>query len=43
MIPTGLIIVALLLALVAEARERGEGLLGYAVAFLAIALLWGRV
>jgi drug/metabolite transporter superfamily protein YnfA len=42
-IPTILIIVGLLLALVDEFRARGQSLTGWAVVFIAIALLWGRL
>ena len=42
-IPTILLIVALVLALVEELRARGESLLGWAVCFIAIALLWGQL
>lgn len=40
-IPTILAAVALILALVDEFRGRGESLTGWAVVFLAIAMLWG--
>ncbi|MFZ0324747.1 MAG: hypothetical protein WAN48_11520 [Actinomycetes bacterium] len=42
-IPTVLIVVALLLAFVDEFRAHGQSLTGWAVVFLSIALLWGRV
>jgi hypothetical protein len=42
-IPTILIIVALILALVDEFRAQGQSLTAWAVVFLAIALLIGRI
>jgi hypothetical protein len=42
-IPTVLIIVALVLALVDELRARGQSLIDYAVILIAVALLWGRL
>jgi drug/metabolite transporter superfamily protein YnfA len=42
-IPTVLVIVALLLALVDEFRARGQSLTGWAVVFICAALLWGRI
>jgi len=42
-IPTILIVVALVLALIDEFRSRGQSLTGWAVVFIAIALLWGKV
>ena len=42
-IPTLLLIVALVLALVEELRARGESLLAWAVVFMCIALLWGQL
>ncbi len=41
-IPTILIVVALLLALVDEFRAQGQSLTGWAVVFISIALLWTR-
>lgn len=43
MIPLILTIVALVLALVDEFRARGESLVAWAVVFLCVALLWGRI
>ncbi len=40
-IPTILFIVALILALVDEFRAQGQSLTGWAVAAIAIGLLWG--
>jgi hypothetical protein len=42
-IPLILAACALVFALVDEAQARGRSLTGWAVAFLAIALLWGHV
>lgn len=42
-IPTLLIVVALVLALVDEFRAQGQSLTGWAVVFIAIALLWGQL
>lgn len=42
-IPTILAILALALALVAEFRAQGRDILGWAVVFVCIALLWGNV
>jgi drug/metabolite transporter superfamily protein YnfA len=42
-IPTILILVGLLLALVDEFRARGQSLTGWAVVFVCVALLWGRL
>ena len=42
-IPTALALVALILALVEEFRDRGQSLIGWAVVLIAIALLWGRL
>lgn len=42
-IPTILIIVALILALVDELRAQGQSLTGWAVVLLAVALLWGKL
>jgi hypothetical protein len=42
-VPTILIIVALILALVDEFRAQGQSLTAWAVVFLAIALLIGRI
>jgi len=43
MIPLVLTIVALVLAIVAEFQAQGRSLVGWAVVFLCIALLWGRI
>lgn len=43
MIPLVLEIVALVLALVDEFRASGQSLLGWAVVFVCLALLWGRL
>jgi hypothetical protein len=37
------LVVALLLALAEEIRARGESLVAWAVVFLCMALLWGRL
>ena len=42
-IPLILALVALILALVDEFRAQGQSLTGWAVVFLSIAFLWGRV
>lgn len=42
-IPTILTIVALVLSLVEEFRTQGRDILGWAVVFVCIALLWGNV
>lgn len=42
-IPILLIFAALILALVDEARAKGQSLTGWAVVLIAIALLWGRI
>jgi hypothetical protein len=42
-IPTVLIIVAAILALVDEFRAQGQSLTGWAVVFICAALLWGNV
>ena len=42
-IPTILIAVALILALVEQFRARGQSLICWAVVFLALALLWGSL
>ena len=42
-IPTVFVIVAGVLALVEEARSRGQELLGWAVIFLCVALLYGKL
>ena len=41
--PDILVVVALILALVDEFRARGQSLTGWAVAFVCIALLWGKL
>ena len=43
MIPLVLTVVALVLALVDELRAKGQSVLGWAVVFLCVALLWGRL
>ena len=43
MIPLVLTIVALVLALVDQAQARGRSLVAWAVVFLCVALLWGRI
>ena len=43
MIPTILIIVAAILALIDEFRAQGQSLTGWAVVFVCAALLWGNV
>lgn len=42
-IPTILTVVALILALVDEFQAQGRSLTGWAVALIAIALLWGKL
>lgn len=42
-IPTILILVALIFALVDEARAQGQSLTGWAVILIAISLLWGTL
>jgi uncharacterized membrane protein len=42
-VPTLLVIVALILALVDEFRAQGQSLTGWAVVLLSIALLWGKL
>lgn len=42
-IPTILAIIALALALVVEFRAQGRDILGWAVVFICIGLLWGNV
>ena len=42
-IPVLLFLIALILALVDEFRASGQSLTGWAVVFIAIGLLWGRV
>lgn len=41
--PQMLIVVALILALVDEFRARGQSLSGWAIVFVCIALLWGKL
>jgi len=43
MIPMVLTIVALVLALVEQLNARGRSLVAWAVVFVCIALLWGRI
>jgi len=43
MIAVALTIAALVLALVEELQSRGRSLVGWAVVFLCLALLWGRI
>ena len=43
MMPTVLLLVALILALVDEAQAHGRSLVAFAVMFLCLALLWGRL
>jgi len=43
MIPLALTVVALVLALIDEFQAQGRSLVGWAVVFLCIALLWGRI
>jgi hypothetical protein len=42
-IPTILVIVALILALVDEFRSQGQSLTGWAVVLVCISLLWGNL
>lgn len=42
-IPTLLAILALVLALIAEFQAQGRDLVGWAVVFLSLALLWGAL
>jgi hypothetical protein len=42
-IPLVLIAVAFILAAIDQIRARGQSLTGWAVIFIAIALLWGRL
>lgn len=42
-VPTILIVVGLILALVDEFQAKGQSLVGWAVVLIAIALLWGKV
>ena len=42
-IPTVLFLVAFILALVDELQAEGKSLLGWAVAFIAVGLLWGHL
>ncbi len=41
-IPTILIVVALILALIDEFRAQGQSLTGWAAVLISIALLWGK-
>ena len=42
-IPTLLVVIALVLALFDEFQAQGRSLIGWAVVFIAISLLWGRL
>ena len=42
-IPTVLIIVGLVLALIEEFQSAGRSLLGWGVVFVCVALLWGQL
>ena len=42
-IPTILIIVGLVLALIEQFQAQGRSLIGWAVVFVCIALLWGNI
>jgi drug/metabolite transporter superfamily protein YnfA len=42
-IPTLLVIVALVLALIDEFRANGQSLTGWAVVFVCLSLLWGNL
>lgn len=41
-LPTVLILVAILFALIDEFQAQGRNLVGWAVVFIGVALLWGR-
>ncbi len=42
-IPTILVVIALILALIDEFRAQGQSLTGWAVVLLSISLLWGNI
>ncbi len=42
-IPTILVIIALVLALIDEFRAKGQSLTGWAVVLVCVALLWGHL
>ena len=42
-LPTILIVVAVILALIDEFRAQGQSLTGWAVVLIGIALLWGKL